>query len=65
MMYDNAFGIMDDLFPEEETKKEGPQKEEPSRNQLRLHYTQIPAKGQVPRGLYLVGRTAASPAVGR
>lgn len=65
MRYDNVFGIMEDLFPAQEAKKESPRTEGSKQNKLRLHYTQIPAKGQVPGGLYLVGRTAAAPAVGR
>lgn len=66
MRYDNVFGVMDDLFPteEKETKKEGPQEEEP-RKRLQLHYTQAEGIRQDTRGLYLVGRTAHAPAIGR
>lgn len=65
MRYDNVFGVMDDLFPteEKETKKEGPQKR--SRAKSQLHYIQAEGIRQDTRGLYLVGRTAAAPAIGR
>lgn len=56
---DDLLGSVRDLFPAEEAKKESPRTEGSKQNKLRLHYTQIPAKGQVPGGLYLVGRTAA------
>lgn len=59
MKYDDPLHVLDDLFPAQETKKESPRTEGSKQNKLRLHYTQIPAKGQVPGGLYLVGRTAA------
>lgn len=64
MRYDNVFGVMDELFPaeEKETKKEGPQ--EGPKQKSQLHYTQAEGIRQVPRGLYLVGRTTPTPATG-
>lgn len=60
---DDLLGSVRDLFPEKEAKKEGPQ--EGPKQKSQLHYTQAEGIRQDTRGLYLVGRTAAAPAIGR